>query len=154
MARYYGLEEMNPPTAYNGGRTAYAVRPETRHACRVLCWIMLFNPAVQSDSSHLQKLHGEFQWPATGSNSGKNDKLNESVTWPIDCEAFDCSKYNGVNQHVAPGALLAIPASLAASVKTTTAAGRKLKQAFVDCEHPRTLLLCDAADSIWAHDTL
>ena len=40
--------------------------------------------------------------------------------------------YTGTDPHVAPGALLAIPASAASGVKTTTVAGGKIKRALVE----------------------
>jgi hypothetical protein len=41
-------------------------------------------------------------------------------------------RYNGSNPELMPGSLLAIPPSVADSVKTTTVPGAKIKQALVD----------------------
>jgi hypothetical protein len=57
----------------------------------------------------------QYLWPATGSNSGC-------------CPG----SYNGTEPHVAPGALLAIPASDANQVNTTTVIGHKIKSAMID----------------------
>lgn len=60
-------------------------------------------------------------WPATGSNAG-----------------FPTTSYLGKNPHVVPGALLAIPADVAASVNVTTEVGRRMKDALVDYGAYRT----------------
>ena len=61
-------------------------------------------------------------WPAAvGSNGAFNATAQASN-----------AGYTGTNRYVAPGALLAIPASSAAACKTTTVIGAKLKQALVD----------------------
>jgi hypothetical protein len=57
----------------------------------------------------------QYVWPATGSNSGC-------------CNG----KYNGSNPYVAPGALLALTASDADEVNTTTVIGTKIKDAMRD----------------------
>ena len=57
-------------------------------------------------------------WPAIGSNEGWHNGSSGS--------------YSGRNSFVAPGALLAIPQSVAAAVKVTTGIGSRLKQAFLD----------------------
>lgn len=59
-----------------------------------------------------------YLWPATGSNAG----------WT----STGSGTYLGTNRHVAPGALLALPAAAAAAVKTVTAVGGKIKRALVD----------------------
>ena len=60
----------------------------------------------------------QYLWPATGSDSGSNKAPG--------------GLYTGTNPHVAPGALLAIPAAVADAVTVTTAPGKKIKQALVD----------------------
>jgi len=60
----------------------------------------------------------QYVWPATGSNAGYTNGSSGS--------------YTGTNPHVAPGALLAIPAANAAAVNVTTTVGGALKQAMVD----------------------
>ena len=72
------------------------------------------NPATPANGGRDQ-----YVWPATGSNQGF-------------CHLCPGGTYNGTNEYVAPGALLAIPAHLAARVKTTTVIGGKIKQAMVD----------------------
>lgn len=57
-------------------------------------------------------------WPATGSDSG-TEKAPDGL-------------YTGTNPAVAPGALLAIPATLEHTVQTTTVIGSKIKQALID----------------------
>ena len=57
----------------------------------------------------------QYVWPATGSDSGS--------------EHTPGGLYGGTDPHVAPGALLAIPSAIAASVATSTAIGAKLKAA-------------------------
>lgn len=63
----------------------------------------------------------QYVWPATGSNGGWDKATNKST-----------ANYVGTNEFVAPGALLAIPAKLAASVNTSTVIGSKIKNAMVD----------------------
>ena len=60
----------------------------------------------------------QYVWPATGSNAGFTNGSSGS--------------YIGTNPHVSPGALLAIPASVAPSVHVTTALGGIFLQAMVD----------------------
>jgi hypothetical protein len=62
----------------------------------------------------------QYVWPAIGCNSGPNPTLNSS------------RGYTGTNSFVAPGALLAIPRALAATLTTTTTPGEKIKRAMVD----------------------
>ena len=62
----------------------------------------------------------QYVWPAIGSNSGPNPTLNGS------------RGYTGTDRFVAPGALLAIPANVAATVETTTIPGGKIKRAMMD----------------------
>lgn len=57
----------------------------------------------------------QYVWPATGSNAG-----------------FPTTAYTGTNPAVAPGALLALPADVAAGIQTTTVIGGKIKQALTD----------------------
>ena len=61
----------------------------------------------------------QYVWPATGSNA---KFVNGKAT----------AYYTGKNKYLAPGALLAIPASRAATVETTTPIGRKIRQAMID----------------------
>ena len=61
----------------------------------------------------------QYVWPATGSNAGC-DKNGSS------------GSYLGKNPHLAPGALLAIPACVAERVTTATGVGGKIKQAMID----------------------
>ena len=61
----------------------------------------------------------QYVWPATGSNA---KFVNGKAT----------AYYTGKNKYLAPGALLAIPASRAATVNTTTPIGRKIRQAMID----------------------
>lgn len=63
----------------------------------------------------------QYVWPAIGSNGAFNSTSGKST-----------AGYTGTNPHVAPGALLAIPAAVADSVRTTTIVGGKIKQAFID----------------------
>ena len=60
----------------------------------------------------------QYMWPATGSNAGFTNGSSGS--------------YTGTNPYVAPGALLAIPSSVAPSVTVTTTVGGMIKQAMVD----------------------
>ena len=60
----------------------------------------------------------QYVWPAVGSDGGSNKAPG--------------GLYTGTDPHVAPGALLAIPASAASGVKTTTVAGGKIKRALVE----------------------
>ena len=60
----------------------------------------------------------QYLWPATGSDSG-----TQKVPGGL---------YTGRDPNIAPGALLAIPGSSAASVNVTTVVGAKIKQALVD----------------------
>lgn len=62
--------------------------------------------------------HTQYVWPATGSNAQFANATGTAGT------------YNGTNRFLAPGALLAIPATV--TVKTTTQIGSKIKQAMVD----------------------
>jgi hypothetical protein len=62
----------------------------------------------------------QYVWPATGSNGGWSNATHSSS-----------GGYLGKNPHVSPGALLAIPATQANEVKTTTAIGSKIKEAMV-----------------------
>ena len=71
-------------------------------------------PTVENDG------HTQYVWPATGSNGRFSNATGTAGT------------YNGTDRFLAPGALLAIPASQADSVKTTTPIGTKIKQAMVD----------------------
>eukprot|EP01050_Picozoa_sp_SAG11_P022095 SAG11_NODE_4085_length_2073_cov_2.103343_1_plen_456_part_00 len=59
----------------------------------------------------------QYVWPAIGSDSGSQR---------------GGTLYRGSNPHLAPGALLALPPSLAASLTTTTAVGARIKQALTD----------------------
>ena len=52
--------------------------------------------------------------------------------FPSSGTSTGCGTYLGTNRHVAPGALLALPAAAAAAVKTVTAVGGKIKRALVD----------------------
>ena len=61
---------------------------------------------------------GQYVWPATGSDGGSNKAPG--------------GLYSGNDPHVAPGALLALPADVGASIKTSTVVGRKIKQALID----------------------
>ncbi len=61
---------------------------------------------------------GQYVWPATGSDGGSNKAPG--------------GLYTGSDPHIAPGALLAIPAAASASIKTNTVVGGKIKQALVD----------------------
>lgn len=61
---------------------------------------------------------GQYLWPATGSDSGT--------------EKAPGGLYTGTNPHVAPGALLALPGSIAAGINVTTVVGKKIKQALTD----------------------
>ena len=63
----------------------------------------------------------QYVWPAIGSNGAFNATANRSN-----------AGYTGTNPFLAPGALLAIPASLAAAVETTTPVGAKIKIAMTD----------------------
>eukprot|EP01047_Picozoa_sp_COSAG01_P002612 COSAG01_NODE_70_length_28755_cov_34.709067_11_plen_440_part_00 len=63
----------------------------------------------------------QYVWPAIGSNGAFNATAKASS-----------AGYTGTNRFVAPGALLAIPASAAAAVQTTTQVGGRIKQAMVD----------------------
>ena len=63
----------------------------------------------------------QYVWPATGSNA----KFNRTT------KSSDAG-YTGTNRHLAPGALLAVPASNAKSVNATTVVGRRILQALVD----------------------
>ena len=60
----------------------------------------------------------QYLWPATGSDSG-SDKAPGGL-------------YGGTDPHVAPGALLAVPAAVAASLKMATQPGAKVLQALRD----------------------
>ena len=57
-------------------------------------------------------------WPATGSDGGTNKAPG--------------GLYGGKDPHVAPGALLAIPAAVGAGINTSTVVGGKIKQALID----------------------
>ena len=61
----------------------------------------------------------QYVWPATGSNA---QFVNGKAT----------AYYTGKNKYLAPGALLAIPASQATTVKSTTPIGKKIRQAMID----------------------
>jgi hypothetical protein len=60
----------------------------------------------------------QYIWPAVGADSGTNKAPG--------------GLYQGHSPHLAPGALLAIPADIAGSVETKTVVGAKIKQALID----------------------
>jgi len=61
---------------------------------------------------------GQYMWPATGSDGGSNKAPG--------------GLYTGTDPNVAPGALLAIPAAVSATLTMTTVAGAKIRQALTD----------------------
>eukprot|EP00756_Hemistasia_phaeocysticola_P054685 Hpha_TRINITY_DN30597_c0_g1::TRINITY_DN30597_c0_g1_i1::g.193617::m.193617 len=61
---------------------------------------------------------GQYVWPATGSDSGSNKAPG--------------GLYGGSDPNVAPGALLALPADVAASLKISTVVGGKIRDAMRD----------------------
>jgi len=67
--------------------------------------------------------------------AGRYYYYNESncFTWPATgCDGYAASGYHGTNPYMKPGALLAIPPSVAPSVIVTTIPGSKIKQALID----------------------
>lgn len=72
---------------------------------------------LQQDSAY-NGGRAQYLWPATGSDSGSNKAPG--------------GLYGGKDPHVAPGALLALPADVAASLNMTTPVGKKLAAALTD----------------------
>jgi len=91
-----------------------------RHALKLELWshpyyyggVPALQPATDANGGRNQ-----YVWPATGSDSGSNRPGSSG------------GLYNGTNQYLAPGALLAIPKDMVFKVQTTTMVGEKLKMA-------------------------
>ena len=94
--------------------------PPIRHALKLELFahqyyygVAKLQPATRENGGRTQ-----YVWPATGS---------DGYTW----QDSSPLRYNGTNPHLAPGALLAIPAGLAGQVNTTTIPGARVKQALM-----------------------
>ena len=72
---------------------------------------------LQPDTDYNQG-RAQYVWPATGSDSGT--------------QTIPGGLYQGVDPHVAPGALLAIPTDIGAGLNMSTVVGSKVKQALID----------------------
>jgi len=93
--------------------------PPIRHALKLeLQHQWYYGLAPLQPASEYNGGRRQYVWPATGSDGGSNKAPG--------------GLYTGTNPAVAPGALLAIPASLAQRVHTNTVVGSKIKQALVD----------------------
>ena len=96
--------------------------PAISHALKIeLANFWYFGSAQLQPPTEYNGGRTQYLWPAIGSN-GAYDASTQNST----------AGYTGTNRFVAPGALLAIPASSASSVHTTTQIGAKIKQALVD----------------------
>jgi hypothetical protein len=94
--------------------------PHIRHALKIELNNAWYYGKTQLQPKDAYHAGTQYVWPAIGSNSGPNPTLNSS------------RGYTGTNRFVAPGALLAIPADVAATVTTVTTPGEKIKRAMVD----------------------
>lgn len=101
------LGELLPDT----GPIKHALKIELQHQ-----WYYGLRP-LQNASAY-NGGRGQYVWPATGSDGGSNKAPG--------------GLYGGNDPHIAPGALLAIPAATGARIKTSTVVGGKIKQAMID----------------------
>jgi hypothetical protein len=103
--------------------------PPIRHALKVE---LFGHKYYYSSGSGNSSTHGRRLQPTTPANGGRTQYV-----WPATSSDNYCCwpghplAYNGTLPALAPGALLAIPRDLAASVKTTTVPGQKIKEALV-----------------------
>ena len=93
------------------GPIQHAIKIELQHQ-----WYFGLHP-LQNPSAY-NGGRAQYVWPATGSDGGTNKAPG--------------GLYGGKDPHVAPGALLAIPAAVGAGINTSTVVGGKIKQALID----------------------
>jgi len=77
-----------------------------------------YGSAPLANSTHYNGGRRQYLWPATGSDGGSNKAPG--------------GLYTGTDPNVAPGALLAIPESVATGLRMSTVVGSKIMAALVD----------------------
>ena len=94
-----------------------------RHALKLELWSKPYYyggvPALQPETE-ANGGRNQYVWPATGSDGGSNIPGSKG------------GLYNGTNQWLAPGALLALPKDIVSKIQTTTLIGEKIKQALTN----------------------